>query len=175
MLSFASKAYFPPPGAYEEYRANLQKWYESLDDDAKKALKTYRRRKRGSGFGLYGFSYFLLIYPSFLTIVSTYRFISEAWKSSQAGSIGERISELSKVYKSFSDEKRAVCYLFSGWGDIHFNLTMFLVVCVGVYETRPRNFVWRQGRKSSKTRKGIGAGSSGEDKAEGKIKGSEGS
>ena len=35
--------------------------------------------------------------------------------------------------KSLSDEKRAVCYLFSGGGDIHFiNLTMSFVVCVGV-------------------------------------------
>ena len=62
VLSFTPKSYGASPEAFKEYKASLDKWYETLSDEAKTALKIRRRRRKGTGFTLYAFSYFLLIY-----------------------------------------------------------------------------------------------------------------
>ena len=114
MLTFTPKAYEAPPEAFAEYKDSLRKWYEGLSVEAKKALKIRRRRKHGTGFALYGFSYFLHIYMFFRLIVSTYRFLSETFKDAKGDSLGVKVNDRSAVWKSFSPEKRAVCCLISG-------------------------------------------------------------
>ena len=64
------------------------------------------RKKKGSKYTLYG--NFCLSIRFFLTIVSTYRFLSETVKDAKGSGFGERISERAKVWKSLSPEERSV-------------------------------------------------------------------
>jgi len=80
------KSFSPPPGAFEEYKAYATKFHESLSDEAKKALKIRRRRKKSSGFNL---------------------FLSENFKTVEGDRIGDKISALSKIWKTFPTEKKA--------------------------------------------------------------------
>ena len=146
-LTSTPKKYANPPEAYEEYRASLKKWYESLDKETMKAIKTRRRHNVGTGFRLYGFfSCFLIIYPVFLIIESTYRFTSETYKQAKGDNLGEKMADRSAAWKLLEAEKREVCCLASG--NTHFNLTVLFTVCVGVYETRYSNLVWLPGQES---------------------------
>jgi hypothetical protein len=62
VFSSTRKAYDSPPEAYKEYKAAAAKWYEQLSPEARKALKKFRMRKTGSGYTLYVFCLFHLLF-----------------------------------------------------------------------------------------------------------------
>jgi hypothetical protein len=111
VLSSTPKSYAPPPEAVEEYKAAYAKWYEDLSVERKNALRIRRRRTKGTGYELYGFSYFLHIY---LTVVSTYRFVSENFKDAVGNSMVEKTTSIAAKWKLVPIEEKQVCCLILG-------------------------------------------------------------